>query len=595
MDDLPDALARLSDRLEQLERRVSALERSSESSHSVATRAASPTRGISAAGNSGLPLAGGVFPVVGKALLGIAGAYLLRALAESGTLPQMVIVGLALAYAGMWLLWAARIPANVPFASAAYALTSGLILAPMLWELTLRFKVLPAFVTAVVLSTFVVGALVLAWRRNLAAVVWIANVTAAFTALALMIATHDLAPFVAALLVMATASEFAAKRNPCRRIRYLAAPAADFAIWILIYIYSLPGGARAEYPAVEGVALLTLPSVLFLIYGASVGLRTIWLRERITIFEIAQTVIAFLLAAFSVLWFEPGMRAGLGVFCLLFSAACYTAAFVRFDPSQQQRNYHVYSTWSAALLLAGSFLCLPSLPLAFLLSVAAMIATVAGVRMARLTLEFHGLLYLAAAAFASGLLEYAARALAGTFPNAPGWTVWIVAASTLLCYAVGGRFPGERWNQRLLRLLSAILAVSAAATLLVSGLVWLAAIGMTPGASHVAVIRTLIISALALGLAFSGARWQRVELVWTAYGTLAFVTAKLLFEDLAQGHSGSIAISIFLYAVALILVPRMARLAPQRRQSTDTPQPVDVDLGAVPVSREPQVDTATRA
>ena len=194
--------------------------------------------------------------------------------------------------------------------------------------------------------------------------------------------------------------------------------------------------------------------------------------------------------------------------------------------------------------------------------------------MARLSLEFHGLLFLAAAAFVSGLLEYAVRALTGTFPNAPGWMVWIVAASALLCYGVGGRFPGELWNQRLLRLLSAILAVSAAATLLVSALVWLAAAGMTPGAAHVAVIRTLITCALALTLAFGGSRWQRVELVWTAYGTLAFVAAKLLFEDLLHGHSGSIAVSISLYAIALILVPRMARFRPQRGEPKASGHPL---------------------
>jgi len=512
-----------------------------------------------------------VFPVVGKAMLGIAGAYLLRAVAESGSLPQVVVVALALAYAGMWLLWAARVPANLPFASAAYAVTSAFILAPMLWELTVRFKILPAFVTAEVLSAFVVGALALAWKRHLAAVIWVANVTAAFTALALMIATHDLTPFIGALLIMAAASEFAAKRNRWLRLRYLAAPAADLAVWILIYIYSLPESARAEYAPVKSAALLTLPSVLFLIYGASVTSRTTWLRQRITLFEIVQTIIAFLLAAFSLLWFGPGVRIGLGIFCLLFSAACYAAAFVRFDPLPEQRNYYVYSTWSAALLLAGSFLCLPPLLLALLLSVVAILATLVGVRTTRLSLEFHGLVYLSAAALASGLLDYAVRALAGTFPNTPGWMVWIVAASALLCYVVGGRFPGERWNQRLLRLLSAILAVSAAATLLVSALVWLAAIGMTPGASHVAVIRTLITCTLALTLAFAGSRWQRVELVWTAYGTLAFVTAKLLFEDLPHGGSGSIALSIFLYAVALILVPRMARLGPQRGE-TEGPQ-----------------------
>jgi hypothetical protein len=53
---------------------------------------------------------------------------------------------------------------------------------------------------------------------------------------------------------------------------------------------------------------------------------------------------------------------------------------------------------------------------------------------------------------------------------------------------------------------------------------------------------------------------------------LAFVTAKLLFEDLPRGHSGSIAVSIFLYAVALMLVPRMARMGPQRRVYEGSPK-----------------------
>jgi hypothetical protein len=570
MDDLLDALARLTDRLEHLERRVSALECSSATAHSRPSPVAAPIRLTPAAEETSLPQSEGMFPVVGKAMLGIAGAYLLRAVNESGALPQWVVVVIALAYAGMWLLSAARVPANIPFTSTAYAATSGLILTPMLWELTLRFKILPASATAGVLSAFVVGALVLAWKRTLAPLIWVASVTAVFTALALMIATHDLPPFIAALLTMALASEFAAERY--RRLRFLVAPAADLAIWILLYIYSLPAHFRSDYPDLQSAVLLTLSAALFLIYGASVTIRTAWLRHRITIFEIVQAVIAFLLAAFSLFWYEPALRTGLGIFCLLLSAACYAAAFIRLDRLPEQRNYYVYSTWSAFLLLAGSFLCLPPLLLVLLLSAAAIVATVIGVRTDHLTLEFHGLLYLAAAAFASGLLDYAVRALTGTFPSAPGWIVWLVAASVLLCYAVGGRFPGEQWKQRLLRLLSAILAGSAAATLLVSAFVWLAAVAMTPGAAHVAVIRTLITCALALSLAFAGSRWQRIELVWTAYGTLALVTAKLLFEDLPHGHSGSIAISFFLYAVALIIVPRIARLGLQRR-ATDARAP----------------------
>jgi hypothetical protein len=65
---------------------------------------------------------------------------------------------------------------------------------------------------------------------------------------------------------------------------------------------------------------------------------------------------------------------------------------------------------------------------------------------------------------------------------------------------------------------------------------------------------------VALALAFGGSRWHLSELIWVAYATLALVTTKLLLEDLRDGSPGSRAVSIFLYAVTLILVPRMASI-----------------------------------
>jgi hypothetical protein len=117
-------------------------------------------------------------------------------------------------------------------------------------------------------------------------------------------------------------------------------------------------------------------------------------------------------------------------------------------------------------------------------------------------------------------------------------------------------------------MLSATLAVSMLASILVSLMVWLTATIITPGASHVAVIRTLGACSLALTLALIGSRWQRIELVWIAYCTLALVTAKLLFEDLRQGHPEFIAASIFLYAVTLIMVPRVVRRSSRKPSAT---------------------------
>jgi hypothetical protein len=51
-----------------------------------------------------------------------------------------------------------------------------------------------------------------------------------------------------------------------------------------------------------------------------------------------------------------------------------------------------------------------------------------------------------------------------------------------------------------------------------------------------------------------------VELTRIGYAALALVAAKLVFEDLRLGHLEFIAASIFLFAVTLIAVPRIARL-----------------------------------
>ena len=81
--------------------------------------------------------------MLGRALLGLAGAYLLRALTESGTLAPEVGVAVGLLYAILWLVWAARTPPRAGVEAAIHSLTAVLVLAPLLWEATLRFHAVP--------------------------------------------------------------------------------------------------------------------------------------------------------------------------------------------------------------------------------------------------------------------------------------------------------------------------------------------------------------------------------------------------------------------------------------------------------------------
>jgi len=83
-----------------------------------------------------------LLPVIGRALLGLAGAYLLRALTESAAVPGKLGIAIGIAYALGWLGLAARRPLEERWSAAIDSLTSVLILSPLLWEATARFHLL---------------------------------------------------------------------------------------------------------------------------------------------------------------------------------------------------------------------------------------------------------------------------------------------------------------------------------------------------------------------------------------------------------------------------------------------------------------------
>src|SRR5487761_2318922 len=111
MSEIPDVIAQLNKRLDTLERRVFTLE------HPAVEPQPKPVPALDAinihphqdADTLSFAQASGIVPMLGKALLGIAGAYLLRAVAESGSFPKLAVVVLAITYAGMWLVFAVRV------------------------------------------------------------------------------------------------------------------------------------------------------------------------------------------------------------------------------------------------------------------------------------------------------------------------------------------------------------------------------------------------------------------------------------------------------------------------------------------------------
>jgi hypothetical protein len=563
LEELVSVIDRLIARLDDLESRVGALEHSASS---PSPEAAPPPAILEQHPLAQISGSAGAMPVVGKALLGIAGAYLLRALAETGAIPMPAVAASGMIYAGLWLFLAARTSPNAAFARAAYATTSALILSPMLWELTLRFKVMPPSATAAVLVVFAGVAMALAWKRNLSAVVWTPAVFALLVAAALFVATRAPLPFTLALLALALITEVMAGAGRWPALRMVTAIFVDLALLALISVYA-GRDISSDYTPIGSRALAAVFAAAFAIYAVSSVASSLGRGQEIGVFEAGQTVAAFLLATFGMLAVTKGAAAaGIGAFCLLASAGCYVLAFMRFESAGLPRNYYVFSTWAAGFLLAGGLLSLSAPAVAVGLGAAAMAATFAGARTARLTLAFHGLLYLSAAAIVSGLLAHSARLLIGDLPGRAAWPVWLAASFILVCYALvwSQAWPQQpNWPQQAARLIFAALATFIiVASAISAGLLLLPAIT----SRQLAGLRTLAICLLALALGWCGSRFRRSELIWLAYAAIAFCTLKLLFEDLLTGSAAVLAFSLFCYGMVWLLVPRLAKARQQQPQ-----------------------------
>ena len=579
MNDLPDSSHEIALRLRLLEKRLGEMERRLDAlEHPLAEPWPQPSEEIAAAALAAAAIAaeppaqpGNLFTVFGKALLGIAGAYVLRAVEETGAMPQLTVAAIGIVYAFFWLIWAARVQSGPRLSSSIYAGTSALILAPMLWELTLRFHVLPAVGAAMLICAFALAAMALTFfapksfaPRDLKPVLRVTLIATAAFALGAAIVSHVFLPFVAVLLLLAAVCEFAPGSARVPDGCAIIALAADAAIWVLVYVYFDGLSTGPGYPALGRMALLAPGIAIFLLFAVSIAWKTMLRGQPIASFTTLQAIIAFLLAAVSMADFGPpnGMEI-FGAICLLLSAFCYTALFLVFARASEPRNKIVFAAWAAALLLSGSFFSLPPLIAILLLGASALAAMWLSRRQDWTIFEYYSMAFLLAAAAASGLPGLLVSALVGIPAGAPAAGVWPIAICAVLCYGLAPARPRERWIPQALHLGMAALAAGSLLALLINGLVALTGIAVALGAHHVALIRTVALCAAALALVSGGARWLRLELTRLGYAAIALVAIKLVTEDLRLGHLAYIAASIFLLAFTLIAAPRVARARQQ--------------------------------
>jgi len=573
-DDLEARIESLAVELSEVRGRLEVLEASGRGRSRARGETEPGALPTASAGSNGAALASAdSVALVGRTLVVLGGAFLLRAVSAHSLLPALSGPAAGLIYAAWWMRKADRTAAGGQRQSAFfYALSSALIAYPLIWETSARFHLMPGAVAAPALVVFLALGLLAAWRRSMPSVAWVSTAAALTTTVGLFFSTFDFLYYAAALLIFALAVEAIGFHGRWPRMRWAPAFAVDLIVLSLGLLASHPHNAPEYASALPPTGVIAVCLLAPVIYLVSVAARTLVYSHVIAVFEMTQVATSLLLgigSAVAIIAFNNGNPAVLAVAIWVSGAACYAVAFASIDPeSGLRRNFYSYTSFAGFLVLVGSFMLLgATASLALVWLVLGLLASGLGGRFGRVTLRFHGALYLAAAAVCSGLLEFALHGLVGQ-PAAQWPALASVPVAVGMGSAVGyavlvrSRDRGlTHWSEHLPRLIVAALLVWS-----VGGVVspWLAdrlfrfADELTY-AAFLASTRTAVLSCLAVALAWSGRRWSLSELVWLVYPLLAATGARLLWEDVGYGEPVNLFLALAFYGGALIVTSRLLR------------------------------------
>jgi hypothetical protein len=502
--------------------------------------------------------------LLGRTLVVLGGAYLLRAITESQVVSPQTGVLVGLLYGAPWLVLASRAEGRGAHLDAlSHALSTALIGYPLVWEATVRFQVLTPAQSAGVIAALTGAALVLASRRRLQSLAWIVTFGGLASAFGLAVATATWVPYTLVTIAVGLATLWLAYLHRWNEMRWPAAFAAN----LMLFVATGRAGAHGGAAAVMWLQALALAG-----YFGSFTLRIIVGSSRLTLFEVAQAAAALVVAFGGLVYLAAGSSSGLLMLAagsIGFGVAAYAVAFA-FTETHRPASTFLFQTTVAfffcAVSIAVGFGTATSAALYVML---AAIALAAALKYRRSTLALHATLYAITAALAAGLFNSSAGAFAAPGPAGvlmPSPSSAAALATLFAITALPVREPRERWRYVIpvSRCIGAAIAVWGSAAALVAMVV--AAFAGNVDGSQLSTIRTIVLAIAALTTASAGfSRFGR-EAGWLTYPLLMIAGLKLVFVDFARGRPTTLFAALAAYGAALILAPRILRRVAARRE-----------------------------
>ena len=575
---LADELERQAQRILELEVRLRGLETRLGGVGAQQTAEARPLHpgtegGVQAAGIEPTPNQWmvGLPALVGRTIVVLGGAFFLRALTENGALPEATGIGAGLAYALAWLGMADRAAraGRAPDATG-HGLAATLIAFPLVWETSTRFGLMAPPLSAFTLTVVAGTMLSVAWLRRLGLLAWIVTLASTTTGVALLFATHSLPVFSVALFVLAAISLAASFHREWYGLRWPAAIALDVLVVLAMYLIGKP-----NYEWLRPHELASVQLLMTATYLGIIGVRTIVLGHPTREFGIVQSLLVLAVGldgARRVLGPDHAWADAFPLIALGLAVSAYAAAFVRFERDPEQRaNWTWYVTLGTLLAIYSGLLLLPGPSAGLSWAALAFLGACLGTSDDRAAVRWNTMVLAVASALGSGLLWVSYLAFFGAdheqrlvFPPSARGTALLCSVAWFVSRwgnAVSAA-PSDRTFPGLAFLAVAAIGLGGGVVTILGPLV-AGVSGVEPNTGVLAVVRTSVIVASALGFAGMDRLRPRPELVWCAYGALVAAACKIAVDDLPNGSAMTTFMSFVLFGGALIIAPRLVPDAPK--------------------------------
>lgn len=557
---MENRVAELEVRLAAVERRLSQLEREGPGPPAPGETAPGETAPAPTLSEGFVPNAS---TLIGRVLLILGGAYLLRAITEFRVVPTAFGISLGATYALFWLFMAYRKGSDETQRATAlfYGGASILLAMPLLVEATGRFELLSGAQGILALTVLCAVSLWVAAARDMKLLGWLITIGGIGTALVVLRLSRSAVPASAFLVFLGAASLWAGYLRHWKGPQWLGALGANAGVLALALL------GTSDQWTVEPLSAFVLGAILLVTYIGSFALRSHRRGQNLGVFEAVQALMAvgvtFAAASVASRAGQIGMSQ-VGIPSLLLAGTAYALAFTPGTRNARGRNFYFYSSLGLLLLVFGSALVLSPAVAAAAWSVLALAMAWLSGRYGRVSLSLQCTFLLVAAGISSGILATGIQAFAGgnlaLWPPLIPWHL-IIALTTVACLFIPVAQHSERWGTAagLPQLIVLALSVWEVGGLMVA---YIAPLVAGVGTSHadlaiLAALRTAVLSAASVTLALSSRYHRWPEARWLVYPVLVLVGIKLFLEDFPNGQPVTLFVALALVGSALMLVARL--------------------------------------